>query len=98
MCVLILSIFFLLDFSKRLVEKIRITISTERPLLIYTYKLYAFQTENETIDPLKLQEICEEAIDTQNEFGKSNDNNDEELMFNHEWTHQKVHCPQSSGS
>lgn len=72
-------------------EKIRVSIfASNRPKLIYTYKLYAFQTENATIEPLKLLEICEQPVDTQHELGKTNDNGENELLFNHEWTHQKV--------
>lgn len=72
-------------------EKIRVSIfASNRPKLIYTYKLYAFQTENEAIEPLKLQEICEQADDNQNEFSKPSDNSENELIFKQEWVHQKV--------
>lgn len=70
-------------------EKIRISLFAEnRPKLVYTYKLYALQTENEAIEPLKLLEICED--DNHNEYDKPNESDEKELEFNEEWTHQKV--------
>lgn len=70
-------------------EKIRISLFAEkRPKLVYKYKLYAFQTENEAVEPLKLLEICE--VDDHNEYEKPNDSDEKQLEFNQEWIHQKV--------
>lgn len=70
-------------------EKIRIWIvAANRPKLIYTYKLYAFRTENESIEPLNLLEIAED--DNHNEFDKPNGRSENELNFKQEWIPQKV--------
>lgn len=83
-------------------EKIRVFLSSDqRTQFIYTHKLYSFQVENASIEPINIQEICE-----QDEFNSQNDAdadagdgdgtatqqaaNQSELNFNHEWTHQKV--------
>lgn len=81
-------------------EKIRVSLSgVQRTQFIYTHKLYSFQTENAAIEPVNIQEICEQIEgNSQNECGAAtataaaadNDNNQSELIFNHEWTHQKV--------
>lgn len=62
-------------------EKIRVSVfASHRPQLVYTQKLYKFETENTTIEPLKLQEIWEQ----------TNNDKQTDLVFNNEWTHQKV--------
>lgn len=83
-------------------EKIRVSLnSAQRSKLIYTLKLYSFQTDNAAIEPVNIQEICEQGdASPQNGYDAAeelalaataqNDNNQSELMFNHEWTHQKV--------
>lgn len=67
--------------------------ASNRPQLVYTHKLYAFQTENEGIEPLKLQEICDLANEEQqfnDEQSQVSDDKQSDLVFNHEWIHQKV--------
>lgn len=85
-------------------EKIRVSLSSpQRTQLTYTHKLYSFQTENVAIEPVNIQEICEQAdFNSQNANDAAggaaaatptpaeNDKNQSELVFDHEWTHQKV--------
>lgn len=87
-------------------EKIRVSLnSPQRTQSIYTQKLYSFQTENAAIEPVNIQEICEQAeVNSQNGYdttigatlaaapaaAEENDKNQSDLIFNHEWTHQKV--------
>lgn len=79
-------------------EKIRISLNCpQRSQLIYTHKLYSFQTENAAIEPVNIQEICEQAgagsqnvYDAEAATATEDDKNQNELIFNHEWTHQKV--------
>lgn len=79
-------------------EKIRILLSSaQREQFVYTHKLYSFQTENAAIEPINIQEICEQPeFNSQNgaagvdEAGGEHDKAQSELIFNHEWTHQKV--------
>ncbi|XP_055321469.1 uncharacterized protein LOC129577824 [Sitodiplosis mosellana] len=88
--------------SKNLVERIRVSVfASHRPQLVYTQKLYAFQTENAGIEPLKLHEICEldaaaaaadddnEQLQFDGEQSEVADDKQTELVFNHEWIHQK---------
>lgn len=89
--------FFLLILThdrKNLVERIRVSVfASHRSQLVYTQKLYAFQTENEGIEPLKLKEICEQANEEQqfdDEQSQKSDDKQSDLVFNHEWIHQKV--------
>lgn len=87
---IILIAYFLLIFvhgSKNLVEKIRVSVfASHQSQLIYTQKLYRFQTENAGIEPLNIQELCEQSDDSQQTDEKPTD-----LMFSNEWTHQKVY-------
>lgn len=85
-------------------EKIRVSLnSAQRSKLVYTHKLYSFQTENAAIEPVRIQEICEQGdgssqdgYDAAGDLGlaatvnNQNDNDQSELLFNHEWAHQKV--------
>lgn len=59
---------------------------------MYTHKLYAFQTENAGIEPLKLQEICERDVEQNDDDEQSvaSDDKQNDLIFDHEWIHQKV--------
>lgn len=75
-----------------MVERIGVSVfPSHRPQLLYTHKLYAFETENACIEPLKLREICQQ-IDEQFDGHSESATNDKQtdLMFNHEWIHQKV--------
>lgn len=85
----------ILLFRKNPIEKIRVSLcSPQRAQFVYTQKLYSFQTENATIEPINIQEICEQAEgNSQNECDGAAagvDKSQNELSFNHEWTHQKV--------
>lgn len=72
--------------SKNLIEKIRVSVfASHRMQLIYTQKLYKFETENAGIEPLNVQEICEPTDNSQN------DEKQTDLLFSNEWNHQKVH-------
>lgn len=91
-------------FRRNVVERVRVSLnSAQRSQLTYTHKLYSFQTENAAIEPVSIQEICEygdgasqngcdasEGLMTAPAAAAKNDNNQCELMFNHEWTHQRV--------
>lgn len=69
-----------------MVEKIRVSVfASHRTQLVYTQKLYKFETENASIEPLNVQEICEPTDNSQND-GKQTD-----LVFSNEWAHQKVY-------
>lgn len=82
-------------------EKIRVSLSSaQRTQFIYTHKLFTFQTENASIEPVDMREICEQdEFSSQNRYdadagegatAAEHDKNQTELIFNHEWTHQKV--------
>lgn len=77
-----------------MVERIRVSVfGSHQPQLVYTQKFYAFQTENEGIEPLKLQEICDLVNEEQqfdDEQSQVSDDKQSDLVFNHEWIHQKV--------
>lgn len=84
---------FLLIFvqrSKNLIEQIRtLVFASNRPQFIYTQQLYGFQTENESIEPLKLRTIYEQ--DEELELQRNSDDEIQpDIIFNHEWIHQKV--------
>lgn len=92
--------------SKNLVERIRVSVfASNQTQLVYTQKLYAFQTENASIEPLNLHEICEvdaaaaaappagtddEQLQFDGEQSQVSDDKPTDLLFNHEWIHQKV--------
>lgn len=77
-----------------MVEKIRtVVFASNRSQLVYTHQLYGFQTENESIEPLKLRAIYERGDEYEFE-GNTSDVKQPDLVFNHEWIHQKVNLRQ----
>ncbi|XP_031617868.1 uncharacterized protein LOC116337438 isoform X2 [Contarinia nasturtii] len=76
--------------NKNLVERIRGSVFvSNQPQFVYTHKLYTFQTENASIEPLKLQEICEQFNEPNDYDSEPSDDKPTDLIFNHEWIHQK---------
>lgn len=72
-------------------ERIRVSVfASNRQQLVYTQTLYAFESENAGIEPLKLQEICELDDEQFDDEKSASDDKPSDLHFNHEWIHQKV--------
>lgn len=86
-------------------ERIHVSMfASNRSQFVYTQKLYAFETENASIEPLNLHEICElnaaataaaggnvdEQLQFDGEQSQVSDDKPTDLIFNHEWIHQKV--------